>query len=186
MEYCQNRDLFDLVRRNGALPEKVAKHLFLEILEGVHHLHSNSQIAHLDLKLENVLIGNSFEAKICDFGFYQELKNKVKSFCGTHGYRAPETYIESIKEYEGDKADIFSLGVILFILLFGVPPFCSATKEDSLYRYFCRGPNGLKFFFRLHPSTKHLYGSGSLDMDLMDLLYSLLEEDPSKRIQSVA
>ena len=154
MEYCHNGDLFELVRKNGALPERLAKNLFLEILEGVEYLHSNSQIAHLDLKLENILIGDSFEAKICDFGFYQELKYRVQTSRGTHGYRAPETYVESNEGYEGDKADIFSLGVILFILTFGVPPFCEATKDDTLYRYFCRGPNSLKFFFRLHPTTK--------------------------------
>ena len=105
---------------------------------------------------------------------------------GTHGYRAPETYLESNEGYEGDKADIFSLGVILFILAFGVPPFCEATKDDTFYRYFCRGPNSLKFFFRLHPSTKKLFASGSLDTDLLDLLQSLLEEDPTKRIQPVS
>jgi serine/threonine protein kinase len=98
--------------------------------------------------------------------------------CGTHGYRAPETYLESNEGYEGDKADIFSLGVILFILVFGVPPFHSATKDDSFYRHFHRGPNSYKYFFRLHPTTKSLYQNGSLDLDLMDLLLALFEQDP--------
>jgi serine/threonine protein kinase len=106
------------------------------------------------LKLENILIGNNFKAKICDFGLYQELNYKVQTNRGTHGYRAPETYLESNEGYDGDKADIFSLGVILFILSFGAPPFFQATKDDTFYRYFCRGPNSQKFFFRLHPSTK--------------------------------
>ena len=58
MEYCPKGDLFDLVKRNGKLPEKVAKHLFMQILDGVEFLHIHNQVAHLDLKLENILIGD--------------------------------------------------------------------------------------------------------------------------------
>lgn len=106
------------------------------------------------MKLENILIGNNFEVKLCDFGFYEDLKFKVYKSKGTHGYRGPETYVESNDGYEGDKADMFALGVILFIMIFGAPPFHLAAKDDPYYRHFFKGPNHYKYFFRLHPATK--------------------------------
>lgn len=154
MEYCRNGDLFDLIRRAGRLPQSLVRYLFTQILAGVEFLHAEAGVAHLDLKLENILVGNHFELKLCDFGFFEETSAKVCKNRGTHGYRAPETYLESNEGYDGRKADIFSLGVILFILAFGVPPFCLASKEDPLYRHFYRGANASKYFLRLHHATK--------------------------------
>jgi serine/threonine protein kinase len=112
----------------------------------------------LDLKLENILIGKEYKLKLCDFGFSEKIENKVFKNKGTDGYKAPEIYQCNYNwGYDADKSDIFALGVILFILEFGVPPFCMATKEDPYYRYFYRGPNYLKFFFRMHPATKEAY-----------------------------
>lgn len=71
MEYCSNGDLFDLVKRNGGLKEGLAKSLFLQLLEGVEFLHNKAGIAHLDLKLENILISKNNKLKICDFGFFE-------------------------------------------------------------------------------------------------------------------
>ena len=83
--------------------------------------------------------------------------------------------------FQADKADLFALGVILFILEFGVPPFTMATKDNPYYRYFYRGPNFTKFFFKLHPSTKELYNKGELDLELSELLLALLDENPEMR-----
>jgi serine/threonine protein kinase len=185
MEYCPNGDLFDLIKRTGKMNEKLAKYLFLQLLNGVEFLHSKAGVAHLDLKLENILVGNNYQVKLCDFGFFQEISKKVTKNMGTHGYRAPETYIESNDGFSGDKADIFSLGVILFIMIFGVPPFSMATKDDPLYRLFYRGPNNYKYFFRMHHATKQLYQSSDLDLDLIELLISLLDENPDKRPSTV-
>lgn len=154
MEYCQNGDLFDFVKKHGRVADPLAKYLFSQILDGVEFLHSKAGVAHLDLKLENILLGNHCQLKLCDFGFFEELKSRVCKNRGTHGYRAPETYFESNDGYDGARADIFSLGVILFILSFGVPPFCMASKEDPLYRLFYRGPSSSKYFLRLHHVTK--------------------------------
>jgi len=56
MEYCQNGDLFDLVKKFGKLNEGIARNLFLQILNGLEYLHSKVGVAHLDLKLENILV----------------------------------------------------------------------------------------------------------------------------------
>jgi serine/threonine protein kinase len=185
MEYCHNGDLFELVKRNGKINESLVKYIFGQVLNGVEFLHSKAGVAHLDLKLENILIGNHYELKLCDFGFFEETKSRVCKNRGTHGYRAPETYFESNEGYEGTRADIFSLGVILFIMIFGVPPFCMASKEDPLYRLFYRGANSSKYFLRLHHATKQRYAAGEIDLELVDLLFQLLDENPQLRPKSV-
>lgn len=74
MEYCANGDLFDFMKKNGGkLSEAIAKHLFMQILDAVEFLHTKAEIAHLDIKLENILIGNNYKLKICDFGFYEHI-----------------------------------------------------------------------------------------------------------------
>jgi serine/threonine protein kinase len=93
MEYCANGDLFDLVQKSGKLPAFLAKNAFLQILDAVEYLHSHAGVAHLDLKLENVLIGSDYKMKLCDFGFIEDLKSKVLKNKGTDGYKAPEIYL---------------------------------------------------------------------------------------------
>jgi len=60
-------------------------------------------------------------------------------------------------------------------MIFGVPPFNQATKEDALYRLFYRGANSFKFFLRMHYATKPLYNTGSIDPNLVELLVALLD-----------
>lgn len=69
IEYCQRGDLFDFVKTRGPLPKDIADSLFFRILEGVDCLHKLGEVAHLDLKLENVLLTEDFRVKLCDFGF---------------------------------------------------------------------------------------------------------------------
>lgn len=66
---------------------------------------------------------------------------------GSDGYKAPEIYHNDKKGFIGESADIFALGVILFIMNFGVPPFTMATRENSLYKYFYKGHLSYKYFF---------------------------------------
>ena len=86
-------------------------------------------MAHLDIKLENILLDENFNIKLCDFGFIEDVKTKVHKNIGTDGYKAPEIYATNGRSegYDGDKTDIFALGVRLFILIFGVPPFTMAN-----------------------------------------------------------
>lgn len=155
MEYCKHGDLFDVIKRTRKLQSGLSRHYFHQVLDAVEYLHTKAGVAHLDLKIENILIGDDFKLRLCDFGFAEDLSQNLMKNKGTDGYKAPEIYkCISTGGYDGAKSDIFALGVILFIFEFGVPPFLMATKENPLYKFFCNGPNIIKYFFRYHPATK--------------------------------
>ena len=95
MELCK-QDLFDFIIKNGKAPnESFAKYIFREICAGVEALHTTAGYAHLDIKLENFLIGNDYKLKICDFGFAQDVNERITKKFGTESYMAPE--IESLR-----------------------------------------------------------------------------------------
>lgn len=112
--------------------------LFRQLAEGVAYLHQ-SNIAHRDLKLENVLVfdeAGSVQLKISDFGFAESFESQesprlFSSMKGTRrGYMAPEiqTIFQTKQSYDARNADIFALGVMLFALVFKKLPFEFATK----------------------------------------------------------
>ena len=138
LEYCSRGELFDFIEKTEfGLKEKYAKFLFRKILKGVQAFH-NLGICHRDLKLENILLDEYFNPKICDFGFATEIEGKNNSgkltkFLGSKNYAAPEMSLN--KPYNGIKADIFSLGVILFNLATGKIGFIEANINDPYYKY---------------------------------------------------
>lgn len=84
------------------------------------------KVVHRDIKLENILVGDGLALKIADFGFAAFKKDikDLKSYRGTKTYMAPE--IKEGKSYDGRKTDIFSFGVILFVIVHGIFPFSEA------------------------------------------------------------
>ena len=166
-------------------------------------MHKLGEVAHLDLKLENILLTDDFRVKLCDFGFSQPTKHNCSKNLGTDGYKAPEirklsatddeSSLQLLKNgYSGLSADLFALGVILFTLHYGIPPFQIAdAKQDRLYKLISFKTNSsdkkaaMKFFLRSHPATKDLFLSNSIDYELMDLIVSLLSENPAERPQNI-
>lgn len=104
------------------LPEEEAKRLIKQLIQVLAYLHSQG-ITHRDIKLENVILNEKNNIKVIDFGFstVQNPHKKIKMFCGTPSYMAPE--IVSRIEYFGPPADIWSSGVLLFCLINGYFPF---------------------------------------------------------------
>ena len=115
---------------NTPLPELHAKFIFFKILKGVEAFH-NAVICHRDLKMKNILLDDSFTPKICDFGFATENNGHLHEFLGTFSYASPEIYYG--KPYDGFKADIFSLGVILLKLTACKFGFKKAVYSDEKY-----------------------------------------------------
>ena len=99
------------------------------MVKAVAHLHQN-KIVHRDLKLDNILIDEQRRIKLIDFGFsvHAGADQKLNLFCGTPHYMDPD--ISRKKEYNGHAADVWALGVILFILLTGKLPFFGEFEGD--------------------------------------------------------
>ena len=99
------------------------------MVEGIRYCHNRS-ITHRDIKLENLLLDDDKNVKIIDFGFSTCIPNdkRVKIFCGTPSYMAPE--IVNKTEYCGPPADVWALGVLLFTMLCGCFPYRGATDAE--------------------------------------------------------
>ncbi|KRH92078.1 Serine/threonine protein kinase, partial [Pseudoloma neurophilia] len=128
-EYINGESLLDLIRKKKFLNENESKKIFKQIICGVKYLHENF-VVHRDLKIENVLIKNDGTVKIIDFGlsnFYNK-NNYLNTFCGSLQFAAPELLKGIV--YEGPEIDIWSLGIILFVMVNGKLPF--DDKEISM------------------------------------------------------
>jgi len=136
LEYASKGILFNYIScPEKGFSERHAKLIFHKILKGVKAIH-NAGICHRDIKMENIVLDDKFDPKICDFGFGSDIKGKdgsgkLNEFWGSQHYRAPEIIFR--KRYEGVKADIFSLGVVLLILLTNAFGFEDAKGYDKYY-----------------------------------------------------
>ena len=131
LEKMTGGELFDRIVSRSFYNEKDARDLCKILLEAMVHIHDR-KIAHRDLKPENLLLVNEQDnclIKIADFGFAKrcESENCLTTQCGTPGYVAPEILMSL--PY-GTKADMWSIGVILYILLGGYPPFIENNQRD--------------------------------------------------------
>ncbi len=166
-EFVRGKSLHDYLHLKPArkLEEPEAFMLFRQVLAGIEHCHANS-ITHRDIKLENVLLGANKEVKIIDFGFSicAPSTQKLKIFCGTPSYMAPE--IVNRKEYYGPPVDMWSLGVLLYTMLCGNPPF-RGMSDRELFRNISRG----QITFPHHVSQT-----------ARTIVAQLLQVDPAKRV----
>ena len=90
-EECRYGDLFNFVRAQGEIRDpKFLKYLFLQVCQGLNALHTDGNMAHMDIKLENILIGNDGKLKLCDFGMVQPADADLTKRMGTEMYMAPE------------------------------------------------------------------------------------------------
>ncbi|KAI4316395.1 hypothetical protein L6164_024379 [Bauhinia variegata] len=129
MEYVRGGELFAKVAK-GKLKEDMARKYFQQLISAVDFCHSRG-VSHRDLKPENLLLDESENLKISDFGLSalpEQLRNDglLHTQCGTPAYVAPEVLRR--KGYDGSKTDIWSCGVILYVLLAGFLPF----QEENL------------------------------------------------------
>lgn len=167
MEYVRGGELFAKVAK-GKLKEDLARNYFQQLISAVDFCHSRG-VSHRDLKPENLLLDENEDLKISDFGLSalpEQLRNDglLHTQCGTPAYVAPEVLRK--KGYSGAKADIWSCGVILYVLLAGFLPF-QAENLMKMYRKI------FKAEFEFPPW---------ISPDARRLISRLLVADPEKRI----
>jgi len=173
MEQMSGGELFDRIVAKAYYNEKEARDTCKILLEAVEHMHKN-HVAHRDLKPENLLLHSKEDdsaVKIADFGFAKKVyeENSLTTQCGTPGYVAPE--ILEGTPYD-QRADMWSVGVILYILLGGYPPFIESTQRD-LFRKIRRGE------YEFHEEYW-----GTVSREAKDLISSLLTVKASKRLNA--
>ncbi|KAL4307988.1 hypothetical protein GQ457_01G046870 [Hibiscus cannabinus] len=139
MEYVRGGELFNKVSK-GKLKEDVARRYFQQLVAAVDFCHSRG-VYHRDLKPENLLLDENGNLKVSDFGLSALTESRrqdglLHTTCGTPAYVAPE--VISKKGYDGAKADIWSCGVILYVLLAGFLPFHDQNLME-MYKKICRG-----------------------------------------------
>jgi pSer/pThr/pTyr-binding forkhead associated (FHA) protein len=146
MEFLEGGDLLQCILEHGCFTETMARRMFRELCEAVRYLH-DKRIVHRDLKPENILLTTrdreSMHVKIADFGLARKnmASRDCRTFCGTPHNFAPEV-IKTFGDRQagtasgyGKQADMWSLGVILYIMLSGIPPF----EDDGLYEQILEG-----------------------------------------------
>jgi serine/threonine protein kinase len=178
LELGKNGEIFDYVSKLGAFPEQIARKCFTELISGIDALHK-AGVVHRDLKPENIFFDESFQLKLADFGFCAPSEGRdgdglLKSFKGTRPYMAPE--ILEHKPYCGVLTDIFSAGIILFILMVGHPPFVRAEKINPHYANIVN--NNWERFWRIH----NVPGTPELSVSFKDLIAKMLVYSPDDRI----
>jgi serine/threonine protein kinase len=125
MEYCEGGDLFDHMVRTGPLRPSVLRRFLYQILKGLECLHDKGY-AHRDLKPDNIFVDKSGRVTIGDFGFAKASSGMTSTICGTLDYTAPEILQE--KNYDGRKADIWSIGILIYVMGSRILPW---TSPDS-------------------------------------------------------
>ncbi|XP_076180038.1 testis-specific serine/threonine-protein kinase 6 [Ptiloglossa arizonensis] len=172
MRFAENGDLLEFVLKNGAVAEGQARVWLRQLGLGLQYLHE-LEIAHRDMKCENVLLTSNYNVKLADFGFARYvIDNRGKhvlsdTYCGSLSYAAPE--ILRGAPYNPKIADIWSLGVILYILLNKAMPF-DDTDIKRLYEQ--QRNRKWKFRSKIAPI---------LSENVKKLVTSLLEPVPTKR-----
>uniref|UniRef100_A0A5B6YZI5 Protein kinase domain-containing protein n=1 Tax=Davidia involucrata TaxID=16924 RepID=A0A5B6YZI5_DAVIN len=141
LEYCDGGDLAAYIHRRGKVSEAVVRHFMRQLAGGLKVLHEN-RLIHRDLKPQNLLLSTTEVTpllKIGDFGFarYLTAQGLADTLCGSPLYMAPE--IIQNKKYDG-KADLWSVGAILFQLVTGKPPFDGDSQLQVLRRTIIANP----------------------------------------------
>lgn len=171
---CYDRDLFDLIVQSQTLRRKFSsksiKRYFTEIIDTIYKMHSNN-IVHLDIKPENILISNDHHIKFIDFGFAKHVKDKKSLYCskGTPFYAAPE--IDDFESgYDPYKADIWSLGTTLYLMLELRRPFhLDRMKESSPSKVWKAIKDETLTFSRKSGKDYHM------------MISNMLKKDPNER-----
>jgi serine/threonine protein kinase len=179
LEKCKNGSLSTIVRQTGPIEEDVTKFLFVQLCSALQHVH-NKGFAHMDVKLENILLDDCFNLKLADLGTAVDVSEDLgftSKRRGTPYYMAPEVQNKKPEDMiDATVSDVYSLGVCLYLMLTGEFPTKSSFEEESSVETETSGNIS-------EPSEKVSKGPLSfLSDDAKDLLEDMLEENPFFRV----
>ncbi|MCO5590028.1 hypothetical protein L7F22_043997 [Adiantum nelumboides] len=167
LELCSNGSMNDMIRTRGPCSDEEARFYMIQIIAGTKFMHMN-HVIHRDLKLGNIFLDSNMNTKIGDFGLAALLKDpeeRKKTMCGTPNYIAPEILYEGNGNGHSFEVDIWSVGVILYTLLAGKPPF-QTTSVPAIYEKIRKNEYTIPDHVR---------------PEACDLIRSILTPDPSQR-----
>ncbi|KAF7700549.1 putative cell cycle serine/threonine-protein kinase CDC5 like protein [Cucumispora dikerogammari] len=176
LELCQPHSLSDLLKntKHGRFSKNLVKRLGKQIFEALIYMHSHS-VVHRDIKLSNILMDSERNIKIGDFGLAALVSSgeKKTTICGTPNYIAPEVLTsgrkineEGLSTGHSFEVDIWSVGIALYVMLIGTPPFSKSTAAD-IYKEIRKSPLTFK---------------NEIDEESKDLLRRLLDKNPATRL----
>lgn len=163
MEHIDGINLLDYVNQTRGLPLGEVLNLFSQLVIAIEYLHTETHITHRDLKLENIMIDKYSHIRLIDFGF-SSVNTMMTTCCGSIPYCAPE--VLSGQNYT-KKADIWSMGIILYALIDGNLPFYH-PNINNLAAMICQ--------------KEVFFSSNFTDQSLQDLVQKMLIKDPEQRI----
>ncbi|KAG3119117.1 hypothetical protein PI124_g4798 [Phytophthora idaei] len=172
-DFCARGELYELVSSaaDGKLLLPIITKYMRQIASGIQFLHANG-FAHRDLSLENVLVTDDDQCQVCDFGLAASTAKPSRETVGKLFYMAPE--VLAGVQYDATKADVWSLGVMLFIMLIGAPPVETASSSDARFRLITN--KGIRKLIDRWGLTNELPAAA------IDLIADMLEVDPEQRI----
>ena len=168
MEYMSGGNIYSLVPKHGynKISPQLAASILKDVISATYYLHHmNPPIIHRDIKPENILINEEMKAKLTDFGWSNYLNNNIKrtTMCGTPVYLAPELVNSTGHDH---RVDIWCIGVLMFELLTGQPPWLGEDVQTIKYNI----------------SKMKIKWQKNMDPDAVDLIKKTLRYNPDERI----
>ncbi|RHY24342.1 hypothetical protein DYB32_008890 [Aphanomyces invadans] len=170
-DYCPNGDLYTELKRHTRLPVSRALDYMAQVASAVQHMHMQG-VAHRDLTLENVLLDAKWSCRVCDFGLAVMLPVACNDRVGKVQYMAPEVY--ACESYDPCKADVWSVGIMLFMLITGVPPVNLPCVTDKRF--------AMLEAYGVHSLVNLWHMESLFSESVMELIETMLEVDPTQRL----
>ena len=167
LELCTKQTLMELVKRKRRLKETQVRHFILQLLEGVKYLH-RQKVIHRDLKLGNLFLHENMDIRIGDFGLATRLEydeQRKMTVCGTPNYIAPE--IICGKQGHSYEVDVWSIGIIMYTMLIGRPPFETRDVKTT--------------YKRIQANDYSFPEAVPISFHARDIITKILTQNPAKR-----
>jgi len=178
-EFAKHGDFFDIVTKGYLNSDLLIRTYFHQLIAGLEYIHSKG-VAHLDLKLENIMLGADYQLKIIDFDQSQVLTDKIVQSGGTVSYRSPEILKGKCTHFTA--ADVFSAGVVLFAFKAKEFPFVEKIIDPECqdHRSYLTFMKNNKHFWKMKALGKK--NNSFFSEEFIHLLNGMMHENPLKRL----